>query len=710
MGNEETSTVRTRGTNRLANETSPYLLQHARNPVDWYPWGEEALQRARDEDKPIFLSIGYSACHWCHVMEHESFENEAIAALLNEHFVNIKVDREERPDLDEIYMTAVQLMTGSGGWPMSVFLTPDLKPFYAGTYFPPEDRFGRPGFMRVVTQLAQVWREEREKVLGSADQTTAAVQRAMTGRPSSGTEAVSRDQVQGAVRALQQTFDPTDGGFGGAPKFPSGPSIALLLRWHVTTGDEEALKMATVTLRKMYEGGVYDHLGGGFHRYSTDAQWLVPHFEKMLYDNAQLAEAYLEAYQLTHDALYRHVAEDIFEYVLRDMQNPEGGFYSSEDADSEGEEGKFYVWTWDELMSVLGEEEGGLFCRHYGVREGGNFDSHESYHQGQNILHLGSASDDAEPGLSAEELEQRLAQSREKLLTVRGGRVRPGLDDKILTSWNGLMINAFAKGYQVLGDERYKDAAVRAGAFMVREMDRDGTLLRTHRNGESRLPAYLDDHAFLCDALVSLYEATFDVRWLEAADSLAGRMVDGFWDSDAGGFFFTTVDHTNLLVRTRPMHDSAEPSGNSIAAQALLRLARLTGKGDYFNKAETILSLNRQGMSASPRGFVKMLSVADFYLNAPKEIAVVGESGTAEVDAFLRTIHGNFVPSKVVALLDPTAPNRAVVEARIPLLTDKKLIDGHPAVYVCKDFACQQPVTSADALAQLLGIAEGDEE
>ncbi len=697
-------------TNRLIDATSPYLLQHAHNPVDWYPWGEEALQKAKDEDKPIFLSIGYSACHWCHVMERESFENEATAAILNEHFVSIKVDREERPDLDEIYMTAVQIMTGSGGWPMSVFLTPDLKPFYCGTYFPPEDMMGRPGFTSVLNSIVEVWNNRREDVLKSADQLTQYVRQSVKMRTGQAGE-VTADLLKRAVTELKESFDSAHGGWGGAPKFPSSPSIELLLRQHAHSGDAELLAMAESTLTKMYRGGMYDHLGGGFHRYSVDAQWLVPHFEKMLYDNAQLSEVYLDAYQATGDPLYARVVREILDYEIRDMQDDQGAFYSTEDADSEGQEGIFYLWGYDEVLSILGQEDSEAFCRYYNVRPEGNFNSHESYHEGLNILHI--ARDPAavakDLGMPLDDLEAKLATCRAKLLDERSKRVRPGLDDKILTSWNGLIIGSLAQAYQVLGEARYREAAEHAANFVLTAMMKDGVLLRTHRAGESRIPGYLDDYAFFAAGLTDLYEATFDVRWLQAADGLAQDMIDRFWDDTDGGFFFTIANRSDLLARTKPTYDGAEPSGNSMAAWALLRLAKLCDNKDYAAKATRILSVNQANLENAPRGFLKMLCVADFYLGPTREIAIAGAPGSDPVENFLDVLRSHYLPNKVVALIDPSSPDSASLEAQVPLLAAKTLVNGRPAVYVCENFACKQPVTTPDDLLRALGIKRGEQ-
>jgi uncharacterized protein YyaL (SSP411 family) len=690
-------------TNSLVNETSPYLLQHAHNPVDWYPWGDEALEKAKAEDKPIFLSIGYSACHWCHVMEHESFEDEEVAAYLNEHFVNIKVDREERPDLDDIYMTAVQMMTGQGGWPMTVFLTPDRTPFFGGTYFPRNDNYGRMGFYSLIHRIQETWVSKRDQINESAEKIAEEIRKLnLVGVGGEG--AVTEALLAGACKELEYDFDARFGGWGGAPKFPSSPTIALLLRQYRSTGDVALLDMATTTLKRMAQGGMYDQLGGGFHRYAVDGQWLVPHFEKMLYDNGQLAQVYLEAYQLTKDPLFKRIAQEIFTYQLRDMTDAGGGFYSTEDADSEGEEGKFYIWTYQEIMEHLGEEEGKVFCQYYSVRENGNFSSHEDYHDGQNILHITRDPSElaAELSITPEALEARMDPLRAKLLDVRGKRVRPGLDDKILTAWNGFMISAMAHGYQVLGDDRYREAAERAARFVLTEMrSDDGMLLRTHRNGESKFPGYLDDHANMVIALTDLYEATFDVEWLKEADTLAQTMITKFWDEEGKGFYSTTDVHKNLIARQKSWHDGSEPSGNSMAALGLLRLAKLLDNADYYANAEDTFKVSAGQMAKSPRGYLKMLCAVDFMLHAPKEIAIAGAPGSPEVDAFLVALHGTFTPNKVIALIDPASEN-ADLTKRVPLLSGKGLMGGKPAVFVCENFVCQRPVTEVEDFLTLL--------
>ncbi|MCP4591734.1 MAG: thioredoxin domain-containing protein [bacterium] len=693
--------------NRLAEETSPYLLQHAQNPVNWYPWGEEALSRARRENKPIFLSIGYSACHWCHVMERESFEDPEVAKVLNAHFISIKVDREERPDLDEIYMTAVRLMTGGGGWPLNVFLTPDLKPFYGGTYFPPDDRYGRPGFGRLLGHIAETWSKDSEDLQRSADELTRTL-RDVVGRGAVSSGAVDSEILARAVQELKRAFDSQWGGFGQAPKFPPSGAIGVLLRQHAHTGDEKLLQIAAATLDRMAYGGMYDQLGGGFHRYSTDRRWLVPHFEKMLYDNALLARAYLEAWQVTGSDLYRRIARETLDYVLRDMTDRRGGFHSSEDADSEGEEGKFFVWRPAEIKGLLGEQEGTLFCEYYGVTEAGHL-------EGRSILHV--PQDPAEfaraRGISLTQLENQLEPLRDKLRAARETRVRPGKDDKVIAAWNGMMISALARGSQVLGEERFLKAAERAANFVLTEMVHDGVLLRTYRNtgdggdaGGRKLPAYLDDYAEVASALIDLYESTFDLRWLEAADRLVGRMVTDFWDDENGGFFYTSASHKNLLARTKPFYDGAVPSGNSTATSVLLRLAKLLGDAGYNQRAEQILASAGELMRAQPQGYMNLLCATDFFLYPTREIALAGKPRGSDTRRFLEVIHRRFMPNKVLALVEPDAPESATVEERIPLLRHKGMIRGKATVYVCRNLNCKLPVNDEAALVAVLSDAD----
>lgn len=682
--------------NRLAHETSLYLRQHASNPVDWYPWGDEALARARELDRPIFLSIGYSACHWCHVMEHESFEDPETAALLNEHFISIKVDREERPDLDQIYMSAVQLLTRQGGWPMSMFLTPDLKPFFGGTYFPPDDRYGRPSFRRVLLHVARLWHEQRDAIEQQAGQVTDGVHEMM--RLEAGDSALGETSLRNATAALRRSFDPLHGGFGAAPKFPHAIELRLLLRVAERYQDDDARAMAEFTLQHMAQGGMYDHLGGGFHRYSTDERWLVPHFEKMLYDNALLTPAYLEALQSTGKPFFREVVEDTLAYLLREMASPNGPFYSTQDADSEGVEGKYFVWSSAEVEQILGKDDAELFSSVYDVTPEGNWEE-------QNILHR-SRSDEQEAKmlrLSVTELRARLARGKAKLLEARQRRVRPARDEKILTSWNGLMIAAFAQAFGVLERPEYLSAAQRAAAFLLSRMRRpDGRLWRTWCAGaEPRFNAYLEDYAFLIDALVTLYEADFDAAWIEAAAWLADVMIDQFWDDAEAGFFYTAREHEKLITRAKDPHDGSIPSGNAMAVTALLRLAKLTGRRDFHERAEKTLRLFAGVLSRQPHAAAQMLIALDFYLGPVREIAVVGNAPD-EVAEALQLLRQRFDPRRVLAFKPAVAPES--VEKIVPLLAGKKSL-GDVTIYICRDFACQAPLVG---LAALRGWANQD--
>jgi hypothetical protein len=686
-------------TNRLLHESSPYLKQHAHNPVDWHPWGPEALAKARELDRPIFLSIGYSACHWCHVMEHESFEDAETARILNEHFVSIKVDREERPDLDQIYMTAVQLMTGQGGWPMSMFLTPDLKPFYGGTYFPPEDKYGRPGFKTLLAGLIDAWKHRRADVNQVAEQRTEQVQLAGNLEPEAG--ALDAGLIRSAVVRLGNAFDSVRGGFGSAPKFPHPMDLRLLLRAWRRFGNEDALGMVRLTLDSMARGGIYDQLGGGFHRYSTDERWLVPHFEKMLYDNALLAVTYLEAFQATADPLYRQVAEETLHYVLREMTSPEGPFYSTQDADSEGEEGKFFVWSAREVEEVLDKELAETFSYVYDVSADGNW-------EGKNILHR--AKTDVQDAkllhLDNEELQRRLANAKRKLFDLRRRRVWPGRDEKILTAWNGLMIDAMAQAAQVLDQPKYAEAAAKAADFLLHKMrTKDGRLLRTAgAGGQAKLNGYLEDYSFLVNALVSLYEATFAPHWIEAALDLTQVMIEQFWDTADGGFFYTGRDHERLIARGKDPQDNAIPSGNAMAVTAMLRLAKLTGRVDLMEKAEATLNLFRGLMATHPMAAGQMFSALDFFLGPVQEFAVVGDPKTEETRHVLRAIRGGFRPNKVVALKNPKA-NETRIEEVLPLLRGKAAA-GVVTTYICENFACQAPLVGVESLEASFGQSQ----
>lgn len=685
-------------TNRLSHETSPYLLQHAHNPVDWYPWGPEALERARALDRPIFLSIGYSACHWCHVMERESFEDPAVAAYLNEHFVSIKVDREERPDLDQIYMTAVQLLTKQGGWPMSVFLTPQLKPFYGGTYFPPQDGYGRPSFRRLLESLAVAWESRRAEIDGSADNIAEHVRQA--GSLEATGEALSPQILDRAETYLSRAHDRVHGGFGSAPKFPHALELQLLLRIWKRTGNESALEMACHSLDHMARGGIYDHLGGGFHRYSTDERWLVPHFEKMLYDNALLSVAYLEAFQATGRADFRKAVAETLDYVLREMTSPEGAFFSTQDADSEGEEGKFFVWEQQEVEAVLGPENAKVFSYVYDVNPEGNWEE-------KNILHRPKTLEQESRmlGMDADKLTALLDECRRRLLAVRSQRVWPGRDEKILTAWNGLMLNSLAKAATALGERRYAEAAQYAAHFLLSKMrTSSGRLLRTYTTGrEPKLNGYLEDYAFLINALVSVYEMDFDLRWLHEATSLAEVLIDEFWDADQGGFFFTGKSHEALISRTKDPHDSSTPSGNSVAVQALLRLAKLTGRADFLEKATTTLKLFGGLMSESPMASAQMLICLDFLLGPVQEFAIIGQKGAPEVTDALAEIRRAFLPNRVVVWAHD---EQAAAQSGLPLLEGKKSLGG-VTTYICQDYACREPLVGLEALMKAIAkVAE----
>jgi uncharacterized protein len=641
--------------NRLADETSPYLLQHKDNPVAWEPWGEHALQRAHTEDKPILVSIGYSACHWCHVMERESFEDAEIAAYMNEHFVCIKVDREERPDVDAIYMEACQAMTGQGGWPLNVFCTPDQAPFYAGTYFPPSPRHGMPSWRQLLEAVVEAWTERREEIREAAPRIVERLRGAALLAPSQ--EIMSPALLDQAGAGLRQSFDPRSGGFGHAPKFPQPSSVEFLLR----RGDVEVVGK---TLRAMASGGIYDQVGGGFSRYSVDAHWLVPHFEKMLYDNALLARAYLHGWQVTGDELFRRVCEETLGWALREMRGPEGGFYSALDADSEGVEGKFYVWSLEELRSIAGDDAAEWF----GATEEGNF-------EGANILTRG----EGDP--------EKLGEWRCKLYGVREKRVWPGLDDKRLCSWNALMISALADAGAVLEDDRYLDAARKCADFVLTQMrDDGGRLLRTWKDGLGRLNAYLEDHAYVVEALLTLYEATWEPRWFSEARAVADTMIERFADGERGGFFDTAVDHEQLVVRRKSLEDNPIPSGNSSAAFGLLRLAALTGEHDYEQRAVGVFRLLHEVAARHPQAFAHLLQAIDFHFASVKEVAIVGP----DADALARVVRSRFRPHLVLAGGEPDG---------VPLMEGRT----EPGAYVCENFTCKRPVTEAAELEQLLG-------
>jgi uncharacterized protein YyaL (SSP411 family) len=683
--------------NHLSAEKSPYLKQHAQNPVDWYPWGEEAFAKARGENKAIFLSIGYSTCHWCHVMERESFESEPIAEVLNRHFVSIKVDREERPDVDRIYMTFVQASTGSGGWPMSVFLTPELRPFFGGTYFPPDNRYGRPGFQTLLERIAEAWQNDRDRVVESGDKILEQLREQVA--HAAGGQALDKSVLDATYNYFRRSYDKIHGGFGGAPKFPRPAALEFLLRYHHHNRNDEALKMTLHTLRAMAEGGMHDQLGGGFHRYSVDERWFVSHFEKMLYDQAQLAITYLEAFQITRDAFYADIARDIFEYVLRDMTSPEGGFYSAEDADSplpenpsEKGEGAFYVWTRQEIDAILGHPAAASLRRRYGVEASGNVsdDPHGEF-QGKNILFVKDA---------REPLDTEAAAS---LLEARSRRPRPHLDDKILTAWNGLMISAFAKGGQILDEPRYAEAGRRAADLILSRMldPGSGALLRRFRDGDAAIPGFLDDYAFFIAALLDLYEMEFDPARIEQAETLTAKMRELFEDAEHGAFFTTARGDASLMLRVKDDYDGAEPSGNSIALMDLLRLAQITNRPDYRRAVERALAALAARVASQPVAVPLMLSALYWTLSPVRQIILIGLREDALTQAFLREARARFLPDSITLLID-SEDTRQRLARFIPELAGMKQVDGKTTAYVCRDYTCQLPTSEVSRFVELL--------
>jgi uncharacterized protein YyaL (SSP411 family) len=682
--------------NRLANESSPYLLQHAHNPVDWYPWGAEALERAKKEDKPVFLSIGYSTCHWCHVMERESFTDERIAKIMNEHFVSIKVDREQRPDVDAVYMNAVQMMTGSGGWPLSVFLTPEGKPFYGGTYFPPTDMYGRPGFDKILLGIAEAWKEKRADLVDSAGK----ISGALAGLSEAGSQQdLTADVLKKAFGYYHATFDNAHGGFGRAPKFPQPSQLSMLLGYWRRSGEEKALEMVERTLTAMANGGIYDHLGGGFHRYSTDARWLVPHFEKMLYDQALLSRSYIQAYQATGKEDYAEVVREILDYVLRDMTDAKGGFYSAEDADSEGEEGLFYVWKPDEIEGVLGKEKAEVFNEYYGVTEKGNFEDDKS------ILNVTGSVEELAKRFKKDkgEIEKVLVQGRTELLEHRGKRIRPHRDDKVIAGWNGLMISSMAYGGAVLGEPKYVTAAAKAADFVLSTLRENGRLKRYYREGQVTGLGFLDDHAFLTLGLLDLYEATFDARWLAEAKKLAGQMTELFGDESGGLFFLSGKDSEKLIVRNRPSYDGAVPSGNSVAALALLRLGQLTMDLDVSDRGGQVLKGLSGQLSQSPASLTAALIALDFWLGPTQEIVIAGDPAEGATKEMLRLVRGKFLPNAVV-LFHATGKAGLAIEKEVPFVAMQVVVEDKSTAYVCENYVCKRPVNS---VAELKGLLDG---
>lgn len=676
--------------NRLQHETSPYLRQHRDNPVDWFPWGEEAFEKAKAEDKPILLSVGYSACHWCHVMAHESFEHNETAQMMNELYVNIKVDREERPDVDDIYMQAVQALTGRGGWPMTVFLLPDGRPFYGGTYYPLEPRPGMPAFRQVLQSVHDAFVNRRQQVEEAASTMTQALDRSILGI--GGDSVLNEGLLDNAAGMLAQNFDRNYGGFGGAPKFPQPMNLEFLLRVYTRTQDADVLHMVTHTLDKMAKGGIYDQIGGGFARYSVDAIWLVPHFEKMLYDNAQLSRLYLHAWQATGNAFYRRIAEEIYDYILLEMTAPEGGFYSATDADSEGEEGKFFVWTQAELEEVLGDDAP-IAIEYFGVSARGNF-------EGKSILYIPNDEETVADrlGMDADTLHQKIDDIKHTLYAHRSHRIHPGLDDKILTGWNGLMLASLAEAARVLKRDDYKTAAIRTGEFLLETMQTDdGRLLRTYNDGKAKLNGYLEDYANMIDALLELYQTTFDEKWFTTARRYADHILDHFTAPD-GGFYDTSDDHETLIVRPRNVQDNAVPCGNAMAYKGLLRLAAYTGDTRYEEAAHNALKMLANAMQQYPQAFTESLNAVDMVVRGLDEVAIVGDPSDVGTQSLLDVTRDTYRPNVIVALSETDVDG----ETTIPLLNYRMQRSGKPTVYVCRNFTCQMPVTTADEVVNLL--------
>ena len=691
--------------NRLKDEKSPYLLQHADNPVDWYPWGEEAFEKARKEGKPILLSIGYSTCHWCHVMEHESFEDEDVAKLMNETFISIKVDREERPDIDNIYMTVCQMLSKGGcGWPLNVVMTPDKKPFFAATYIPKETRFGRAGMMDLVPRIKELWEDEREKVLESAETITAAVIEATDVTEGKESKDLTVSTLGVGFSQLLGRFDEENGGFGNTPKFPTPHNQLYLLRYWKRTGDEQALQMVEKTLQEMRLGGVYDHVGYGFHRYSTDREWLVPHFEKMLYDQAMISMAYVEAYQATGKEEYAQTAREIFTYVLRDMTSTEGGFYSAEDADSEGEEGKFYVWEEDEIVEVLGKDEGELVINTFNVTTDGNFkDEASGKKTGANILHLKKPLPEVAESfeVSEEDFRASLEASREKLFQEREKRIHPYKDDKILTDWNGLMIASMAKGGRVLDDPQYTDAARKAADFILKDMRKDGgELLHRYRGGEAGIDSTIDDYSFFIWGLLELYESTYDINYLQAAIELQDVMIKNFWDEEDWGFYFTSDNAETLIARQKEIYDGAVPSGNSVAILNLLKIGRITANPEYDKRASELTGAFSHTIAQAPMAYTQFLSGLDFGIGPSYEVVVVGDPKSVDTKAMLAALNKDYSPSKVVLLREPESEEGITTIAEFT--KGQRQLEDKATAYVCLNYVCKLPTTDVDKMIELL--------
>nr|MDO8081017.1 thioredoxin domain-containing protein [Candidatus Freyarchaeota archaeon] len=692
---------RERRPNKLIFEKSPYLLQHSYNPVDWYPWGEEAFERAKKEDRPIFLSIGYSTCHWCHVMERESFEDTEVAELMNETFVCIKVDREERPDIDDVYMVVCQAMTGTGGWPLTIIMTPDKKPFFAGTYIPKESRFGLTGMKELVPRIKKLWEKRRNELEDSAEQVISSIKET----PETPGQELGEKILHRCYDNLFEIFDEQNGGFGYGRKFPVPHNLSFLLRYWRRTGDEWALRMVEKTLEKMRLGGVYDQVGLGFHRYSTDPKWLVPHFEKMLYDQAMLVIAYTEAYQATGKGEYAQTAKEILTYVLRDMTAPEGGFYSAEDADSEGEEGKFYLWTEEEIRKILSAEEAETIIKVYSIQREGNFEEEATRKKTEkNILYLKKALPEIASDLKTplREIQESLEEARRKLFVAREKRVHPSKDDKILTDWNGLMIAALAKAAQAFDESKYLDAAGKAANFILAKMrDSEGWLYHRYREDETAILGFLDDYAFFIYGLIELYEASFETKYLLEAVALTEYLLEHFWDEKNGGFYFASDDAENVLVRRKEIYDGAYPSGNSIAILNLLRLGRMTAKLEYEEKAAQITRTFSQAVSRTPEGYTQLMVALDFAIGPSYEVVIAGGSQADDAKTMLKALREKFIPNKVVLFLPSEAESPEIT--RLAEFTKyQKSIDGKATAYVCQNYSCKFPTTDIEKMLESL--------
>jgi uncharacterized protein YyaL (SSP411 family) len=690
--------------NHLINEKSPYLIQHADNPVDWYPWGEKAFKKARVMNKPVFLSIGYSTCHWCHVMAHESFEDPEIGNLMNEVFVSIKVDREERPDLDNIYMTVCQLMTGTGGWPLTIMMTPDKKPFFAGTYFPKENMYGRVGLKDIILNVKDIWDKKPDEISDSTDKIMDALQK--ISRTSSGNE-LDENILDNTYKSLSDSFDDIHGGFGIAPKFPTTHNLLFLLRYWKRNQNERALNMVKKTLDSMRNGGIYDHVGFGFHRYSVDQKWLVPHFEKMLYDQAIIAMAYIEAFQATGEKKYKDTAQEIFEYVLRDMQSPEGGFYSAEDADSEGVEGKFYTWTKDEIYKVLGEEDAKFVSKVFDITDEGNFSEETSQEKtDSNILHLENSLDEISDtlGIKKEDINRKIEKIRKTLFNAREKRIHPHKDDKILTDWNGLMISAISKGAQVFSDEKYLKAAIHSADFIIDNLYENSRLLHRYRDGEAAIKANLDDYAFFIYGLLDLYEASFDLKYLEFAIELNNTLLNHFWDGENGGFYFTPDDGEEILVRKKESYDSAIPSGNSIQMLNLLKLSKITENEEFKHKAVEIEKAFSKDVIMAPMAYTQFIVAIDFKLGPSYEIVIAGTPDNEDTNMMLNSIRSHYIPNKTVVLRPPNDEASKIL-GLINSLEFKKQENYKATAYICSNNTCKAPTNNLNAMLKFLDVS-----